>query len=85
MEVTPEDFSGTVSQPKLYKGSIIVNLTNAEKLENAVIKGNLILIGTPSLKLTFSNITVEGNLNVSKAEADDVDFDTITVNGDIEL
>ncbi|MGG3887962.1 hypothetical protein [Metabacillus fastidiosus] len=50
-----------------------------------MIKGNLILTGTPSAKLTFSNIIVEGNLDVSKVEADDVDFDTITVNGDIEL
>ncbi|MED4454496.1 hypothetical protein [Metabacillus fastidiosus] len=85
MEVAPENFSGTVGQLKLYKGSIIVNLTNAEKLENAVIKGNLILTGTPSTKLNFSNITVEGNLDVSKAEADDVYFDSITVDGDIEL
>ncbi|MGG3859305.1 hypothetical protein ABET41_15325 [Metabacillus fastidiosus] len=85
MEVVAEHFSGTVGQPKIYKGSIIVNLTNAEKLENAVIKGNLVLTGTPSVNLTFSNITVEGNLDVSKVEADNIDFNNITVAGDVEL
>ena len=47
---------------------LTVDITDASKLENAVIKGDLKLTGTSTENLTFSNIKVEGNLDVSGVE-----------------
>ncbi|MCM3162616.1 5'-nucleotidase C-terminal domain-containing protein [Metabacillus litoralis] len=64
---TPDNFSGTVGNPKTYNGETKVDFSNSNitKLENAVIKGDLILTGAPTGEITFSNIKVEGNLNLS--------------------
>ena len=41
INVAPENFSGTPEAPKTHNGSVIVDVTNIAKLENAVIKGDL--------------------------------------------
>jgi 2',3'-cyclic-nucleotide 2'-phosphodiesterase (5'-nucleotidase family) len=51
-------FSGTASNPKVYFGNVIVDVTGVSKLEYATVKGNLTLKGGTSVDL--STVTVEG-------------------------
>lgn len=83
--INEDSFSGTVSAPKVYKGNVTVTIEQVAKLENAVIKGNLILVGSPVGAISFSNITVEGDLDVSELNGNDFDFSNITVVGDTIL
>ena len=80
-DVASEDFSGTVNAPKVYNGDVTVSVTDVASFENVVVKGNLILTGTPTGDVSFANITVEGNLDLSGLEGDNFDFDGITVDG----
>jgi 2',3'-cyclic-nucleotide 2'-phosphodiesterase (5'-nucleotidase family) len=51
-------FSGTTATPKTYNGNVAVDVTGVTKLENAIVKGNLILKGNAGV--TLDNVTVEG-------------------------
>ncbi|WP_186667805.1 S-layer homology domain-containing protein [Sporosarcina sp. BP05] len=81
-DVASEDFSGTVDAPKVYNGNVKVSITDAASLKNAVVKGNLILTGTPTGDVSFANITVKGNLDLSGLDGKNLDFDGITVDGE---
>ena len=64
---------------------LIVDITNASKLENAVIKGDLKLTGKSTDNLTFSNIKVEGNLDISGIEGSNINLSGIEVAGETTL
>lgn len=83
--VAPEDFGGTPQAPKIHDSSVIVDITNVSKLENAVIKGDLKLTGKSIESLTFSNIKVEGNLDISGVEGSSINLSGIEVAGDTTL
>lgn len=83
--IAETDFSGTVTTPKVYEGNVTVDINNISILENAVVKGHLIITGTVTNELSFVNVKVEGNLDLSKIDVDKVDFDGITVNGETIL
>lgn len=83
--VSAADFSGTVEEPKVYEGNIIVSVTEAEKLENAVIMGDLILTGTPKETFSMTNIEVKGNADFSGLDGDVFNFDGLTVAGETIL
>lgn len=83
--VVPEDFGGTPQAPKIHDSSVIVDITNVSKLENAVIKGDLKLTGKSIESLTFSNIKVEGNLDISGVEGSSINLSGIEVAGDTTL
>lgn len=83
--VGADDFSGTVEAPKIYEGNVTVSITDAAKLENAIVKGNLTITGTPTEAFSMKNITVEGNLDATKFEGDILEFDGITVSGEINF
>ncbi|MGE6487607.1 bifunctional metallophosphatase/5'-nucleotidase [Paenisporosarcina sp. NPDC076898] len=83
--VPAEDFSGTVENPKVYAGNVTVSVSNISSLENAVVKGNLVLTGTLSDSATFSNIKVEGSLDASGLDTDRMQFEGIEVTGDTIL
>jgi 2',3'-cyclic-nucleotide 2'-phosphodiesterase (5'-nucleotidase family) len=51
-------FSGTTATPKTFNGNVAVDVTGVTKLENAIVKGDLILKGNAAL--TLENVTVEG-------------------------
>ncbi|MEH7883015.1 5'-nucleotidase C-terminal domain-containing protein [Bacillus sp. JJ1609] len=57
--VDSADFSGAAAAPKVYDGSVSVDVTGVAKLENAVVKGDLHLKGNSTVEL--SNVTVEGD------------------------
>ncbi|WP_423408400.1 5'-nucleotidase C-terminal domain-containing protein [Heyndrickxia sp. MSNUG] len=57
--VDSANFSGTATAPKVYEGSVSVDVTGVAKLENAVVKGDLTLKGNSTVEL--SNVTVEGD------------------------
>ena len=63
--MTAEAFSGTVDTPKVHEGDVTVSITDATKLENATVNGNLIIKGTPTESFSMTNITVEGNLDLT--------------------
>ncbi|SCX65062.1 2',3'-cyclic-nucleotide 2'-phosphodiesterase / 3'-nucleotidase / 5'-nucleotidase [Lysinibacillus fusiformis] len=83
--IAETEFSGTVTTPKVYEGNVTVDINNISILENAVVKGYLIITGTVINELSFVNVKVEGNLDLSKIDVDKVDFDGITVNGETIL
>lgn len=83
--VAPENFGGTSESPITHTGNIEVDITNATKLENALIKGDLKLTGASSESLTFSNIKVEGNLNISNIQGSTIDLNGVEVTGDTTL
>lgn len=83
--IAETEFSGTVTTPKVYEGNVTVDINNISILENAVVKGHLIITGTVTNELSFVNVKVEGNLDLSKIDVDKVDFDGITVNGETIL
>ncbi len=83
--IAETEFSGTVTTPKVYEGNVTVDINNISILENAVVKGHLIITGTVTNELSFVNVKVEGNLDFSKIDVDKVDFDGITVNGETIL
>lgn len=77
------DFSGTVANPKVHLGNVKVSITEIDKLENAVIKGSLTLIGNLKESFSISNVKVEGNLDLSSLEDGLVlDFSDIEVSGE---
>lgn len=65
----------------MYSGSVTVPVTEIVKLENAIVKGDLIITGASSVRLSFTNITVEGDLVLADFDGN-VDFEGITVVGD---
>ncbi len=83
--VSPENFGGTTEALKTHDGSVIVDITDISKLENAVIKGDLKLTGKSTESLTFSNIKVEGNLDISGIEGSNINFSGIEVAGETTL
>ncbi|NME07616.1 5'-nucleotidase C-terminal domain-containing protein [Psychrobacillus sp. BL-248-WT-3] len=83
--IPADDFSGTKEEPKVYKGDVTVSLSDISKLEHAVIKGNLTLVGSPSGSVSFFNITVEGDADFSELDSDSYTLDGITVLGNIIL
>ncbi len=83
--VNPDDFGGTAEEPKTIEGNAVVDITGVTQLSHAVIKGNLILKGTPSESFTFTNIKVEGSLNVSELEGSTINFEGIEVDGETIL
>ncbi|MGE7600199.1 bifunctional metallophosphatase/5'-nucleotidase [Lysinibacillus fusiformis] len=83
--IAETEFSGTVTTPKVYEGNVTVDINNISILENAVVKGHLIITGTVTNELSFVNVKVEGNLDLSKIDVNKVDFDGITVNGETIL
>jgi 2',3'-cyclic-nucleotide 2'-phosphodiesterase (5'-nucleotidase family) len=56
--VAATTFSGTAAAPITYNGNVSVDVTGVTKLENAIVKGNLILKGNAGV--TLENVTVEG-------------------------
>jgi 2',3'-cyclic-nucleotide 2'-phosphodiesterase (5'-nucleotidase family) len=56
--VPAESFSGTEANPKVYTGNVIVNVTGVERLEHAIVKGNLTIKGSTGVE--FFDVTVEG-------------------------
>jgi len=83
--MTAEEFSGTVETPKVHEGDVTVSITDAAKLENATVNGNLIMKGTPTETFSMTNITVEGNLDGTEFDGNILEFDGITVNGETTL
>lgn len=79
------EFSGTPEEPKVYKGNVTVNVKDISSLKNAVVEGDLILIGTLTEELSFNNIQVKGNFNLSKLEGDIFNFEGISVEGETIL
>jgi 5'-nucleotidase/2',3'-cyclic-nucleotide 2'-phosphodiesterase/3'-nucleotidase/5'-nucleotidase len=79
------DFSGTAGQPKVYEGNVTVSISNIASLENAVVKGNLILTGTVPAQFSFNNLQVGGNLDLSQLTGDLFNFDGVDVTGDTIL
>ena len=71
--------------PKVYEGNVTVPVTDATKLENATVKGDLILTGIPTATLSLTNITVEGNLNLTGLDGEILNMDGITVTGETTL
>lgn len=80
--VLAKDFGGTADAPKNHEGNVVVDITDIASLENAVVKGNLTLTGTPSDSFTFSNVTVEGNLDLSGLNGKTVSMNGVTVKGE---
>ncbi|WJY26448.1 hypothetical protein [Sporosarcina trichiuri] len=60
-------------------------MENVSELENAVIGGDLILIGDIQDEVTFSNIKVGGNLDLSGLETPITNLSGIEVDGDTIL
>ncbi|MES1041097.1 bifunctional metallophosphatase/5'-nucleotidase [Peribacillus simplex] len=83
--VLAKDFGGTADAPKTHEGDVVVDITDIASLENAVVKGNLTLTGTPSDNFTFSQVTVEGNLDLSGLNGKTVSMSGVTVNGETNL
>lgn len=83
--VDAKTFSGTPDALKVYNGDVTVALTDIAFLGNAIIKGNLIITGTPPNNFSISNITVNGNLDLSGLNGESFDFDGIIVDGEIIL
>lgn len=84
-KVDGADFSGTTGQPKVYEGNVTVSISNIASLENAVVKGNLILTGTVPAQFSFNNLQVGGNLDLSQLTGDLFNFDGVDVTGDTIL
>lgn len=76
--VSPTEFTGTSENPKVFNGTIQVDITNVEKLEHATINGNLILTGQPK-GITFTSIKVNGHLDASGVKGSNISFDGIEV------
>lgn len=83
--VLAKDFGGTADAPKTHEGNVVVDITDVASLENAVVKGNLTLTGTPPDDFTFSQVTVEGNLDLSGLNGKTVSMSGVTVNGETIL
>ncbi len=80
--VDPKDFSGTIGAPKTYNGDVLVTIADTTKLEHAIVKGNLVLIGTVAKEISFINIQVEGKLDISGLKSPRMNFNGITVKGE---
>lgn len=83
--IPESEFSGTADKLKVYEGNVTVNIKDISSLENAVVKGNLIITGIVKDEFSFTNVQVEGNLDLSEIDAEKVNFDGITVNGETIL
>lgn len=64
-EMTGADFSGTVGSPKIHETDVTVDVTGAAALNDAEVKGNLILKGTAGTGFKLENIKVRGSLDLS--------------------
>lgn len=80
--INQEAFSGLTEKVKVYSSDVTVSITDLNKLENAVIKGNLTIKGEVTGEFTLLNITVQGDLNYSDLEASSYNLNGITVEGD---
>lgn len=76
--VEAKDFSGTPDALKVYNGDVTVSVKDVAFLGNAIIKGNLTIIGTTS-NISLANITVQGNLDLSGLDGANKDLDGIIV------
>ncbi|KZM58580.1 bifunctional metallophosphatase/5'-nucleotidase [Geobacillus stearothermophilus] len=56
--INAADFSGTAQSPKVYNGNVSVDVTGVDKLEYAIVKGDLYLRGNTAIVL--NHVTVEG-------------------------
>lgn len=83
--VAADQFSGTAEAPKNYDKDITVDITSAGTLENAVINGDLKLIGTAAQNFSFKDVKVTGNLDVSDLSSEETIFEGIEVNGETIL
>ncbi|MGA4516718.1 bifunctional metallophosphatase/5'-nucleotidase [Solibacillus silvestris] len=79
--INQEAFSGSTEKVKVYSSDVTVSITDLDKLENAVVKGNLTIKGEVTGEFTLLNITVQGDLNYSDLEADSYNLNGITVEG----
>ncbi len=84
-EVDANSFSGTPDALKIYNGDVTIALTDIGFLGNAIIKGNLIITGTPSSNIILSNITVKGNFDLSGHNGEKIGLDGIIVDGETIL
>lgn len=84
-DIPAADFSGTPEKLKVYNGDVTVSLSDVSKLENAVVKGNLTLVGSPSTSVSFSNLTVEGNADFTGLDSDNYELVGLTILGNIIL
>lgn len=80
-DIEDKDFSGTPEAPKTYAGDVTVDISDVASIQNAVVKGNLIITGTRPGALTIDNLTIEGNLDLSGLDAN-VEFKNIKVIGE---
>ena len=80
--VLATDFSGTESSIKVHNGNILVDVSGAESLENAVIKGNLKFVGAASDTFSISNVKVEGDFDISELGGSNFFFTDIEVDGE---
>jgi len=83
--ISPAEFSGTAGSPKIHTGNIVVNLSSASSLENAVVKGNLKLSGIGTTPFSLLNIKVEGDLDLSEVIGATFHFTNVEVDGDTNL
>jgi 5'-nucleotidase / UDP-sugar diphosphatase len=84
-EVAADEFGGTADSPKTHNGDILVDISEASTLKNAVVNGDLILTGAPTGEVVFSEITVKGNLDLSGYEGSQSVLEGIEVEGEIIL
>lgn len=80
--IAQETFSGSTEKVKVYSSDVTVSIADINKLENAVVKGNLTIKGKVAGEFTLINIKVEGDLNYSDLEAGSYNLNGIIVEGD---
>lgn len=80
--INQESFSGSTEKVKVYASDVTVSIEDLNKLENAVVKGNLTIKGKVAGEFALINIKVEGDLNYSDLEAGSYNLNGITVEGD---
>ncbi len=77
------EFSGTSEESKVHFGNVKVSVDNLERLGNAVIKGNLTLIGSLKDSFSISNVKVEGDLDLTNlVDGSELDISDVEVSGE---
>nr|WP_106783648.1 choice-of-anchor I family protein [Lysinibacillus timonensis] len=67
LEVSSDNFSGTEAESKIYETNVLVKFDGTTtKLENAIVKGNLTLVGFPNGEYSISNMKVEGTTIIAE-------------------
>ncbi|MCZ2257581.1 hypothetical protein [Sporosarcina sp. G11-34] len=59
----------------MHDGNVEIDITDIGSLSNAIVRGNLTIIGTITGNTTFSNIKVEGDLDLSGIDGNPFDLD----------